>query len=304
DGLDVVAGGDFEHLAEVAGAADVGAGGGELAADERGALNLGRGGAGAEDDERALGAEGVDEVVELLVAGDGGEYEVERASELFDGGGFAGVDEGVGAEREGFGFLVLGGGEGGDLASKGSCELDGEVAEAADADDADARGRAGAVVAQRGVDGDAGAEERGGVDGVERVGDRDGEAAVDADGRGEASVAADAGGLGLGAEMLFAGAAPLADAAGVCLPADADALAYRGAVDVGADRGDGADDLVAGDERVAADAPVVVDEMDVGVADAAMLDADLDVVRPELSGRVAKGKELRSGGVGRESLNI
>src|SRR6185437_14172632 len=95
DGLDVVAGGDFEHLAEVAGAADVGAGDGEFATDERGALNLERGRAGAEDDERALGAEGVDEVVELLVAGDGGEDEVEGAGELFDGGGFAGVDEGV-----------------------------------------------------------------------------------------------------------------------------------------------------------------------------------------------------------------
>jgi len=160
------------------------------------------------------------------------------------------------------------------------------------------------MVAQRGVDGDAGAEERGGVDGVERVGDGDGEAAVDADRRGEASVAADAGGLGFGAEMLFAGAAPLADAAGVCLPSDADPLAYGGAVDVRADGGYGADDLVAGNERVAADAPVVVDEVDVRVADAAVGDADLDFIGPELSGRVAKGEQLGSGGVGRESLDL
>jgi hypothetical protein len=144
------------------------------------------------------------------------------------------------------------------------------------------------VVAERSVDGDATAEERSGGDGIECVGDGDGEAAVDANGGGEAAVAADAGGLRLGAEVLFAGAAPLADAAGVCLPADADALAYDGSVDVRADRGDGADDLVARDERVAADAPVVVDEVDVGVADAAVRDADLDVVGPELSGRVAE----------------
>ena len=118
-------------------------------------------------------------------------------------------------------------------------------------------------------------------------------------------MAADAGGLRFGAEVLFAGAAPLADAAGVCLPADADALAYgQGAVDVGADGGDGSDDLVAGDERVAADAPVVVDEVDVRVADAAVSDADLDVIGAELSGRVAEGKQLGSGGVGRESLDI
>ena len=138
DGLDVVAGGDGEHLAEVAGAADAGAGDAELAADERGAGDLERGWAGAEDDERAFGAEGFDEVMEVLVAGDGGEDEVEGAGEFLDGGGLAGVDEGVGAEREGFGFLVLGAGEGDDFGTEGAGELDGEMAEAADADDADA----------------------------------------------------------------------------------------------------------------------------------------------------------------------
>ena len=124
--------------------------------------DLQRRGAGAEDDERALGAESVDEVAEVLVAGDGGEDEVEGAGELFDRGGFAGVDEGVRAEREGFGFLVLRGGEGGDFGAEGAGELDGEMAEAADADDSDARGGASAVVAERRVDGDAAAEQRGG----------------------------------------------------------------------------------------------------------------------------------------------
>jgi hypothetical protein len=146
------------------------------------------------------------------------------------------------------------------------------------------------VVAERSVDGDAGAEEWGSGDGVECVGYGDGEAAVDADCGGEASVAADAGGLGFRAEVFVAGAAPLADAAGVCLPADADALTDGGAVNVRTDGGDGADDLVAGDERVAADSPVVVDEVGVGVADTAVSDADLDLVGPELSGRVAEGE--------------
>lgn len=304
DGLDVVAGGDFEHLAEVAGAADAGAGDGELVTDERAAGDLERGRAGAEDDERAFGAEGFDEVMEVLVAGDCGEDEVEGARVLFDGRGLAGVDEGVGAEREGFGFLILGGGEGDDFRTEGAGELDGEVSEAADADDADAGGGAGSAVAERGVDGDAGAEERGGVDAVEGIWDGDGEAAVDADGRGESTVAADAGGLGLGAEVFFAGAAPLADAAGVCLPADADALTDDGTMHGGAEGGDGADDLVAGDEGEAGDAPVVVDQVNVGVADAAVGDADLDVIGAQIAGRVTEGEELSSGGVGRESLDI
>ncbi len=162
-----MAGGDLEHLAKVAGTADVGAGDGELAADEAGAGDLQGRGAGAEDDEGSLGAEGFDEVVEVLIAGDGGEDEVEGARELFDRGGLACVDESVRAEREGFGFLVLGRGEGGDLRAEGAGELDGEVAETADADDADARGGAGAVVAEWSVDGDASAEEWGGGDAVE-----------------------------------------------------------------------------------------------------------------------------------------
>jgi hypothetical protein len=33
-------------------------------------------------------------------------------------------------------------------------------------------------------------------------------------------------------------------------------------------------------------------------------DADLDVIGPKFSGRVAEGEQLGSGGVGRESLDI
>jgi hypothetical protein len=146
------------------------------------------------------------------------------------------------------------------------------VAQAADADDADARGGAGEPVAQRAVDGDAAAEQRADAFAFKGVGNGDGEAGVDADLVGIAAVAADAGGLGLGAEVLFAEAAPLADAAGVGLPADADALADLAVADGGADGGDLADDLMAGDEGVLAEAPVVVDEVDVGVADAAVGD--------------------------------
>ena len=40
-------------------------------------------------------------------------------------------------------------------------------------------------------------------------------------------MAADAGGLCLGTKVLFARAAPFADPAGVCLPADADALNHE-----------------------------------------------------------------------------
>ena len=113
------------------------------------------------------------------------------------------------------------------------------------------------------VDGDAGAEQGGDVFALQGRGNGDGKARVDADGVGVAAIATDAGGLRGGTEMFVALAAPLADAATVCLPADADALADGEVADPGAGGGDGADDLVAGDEGIAADAPVVVDEMNV-----------------------------------------
>jgi hypothetical protein len=75
-------------------------------------------------------------------------------------------------------------------------------------------------------------------------------------------------------------------------------------VDRGAECDDGPDDLVAGDERVAADAPVVVNEVDIGVADAAVGDADLNVKWSQLAGRIVKREQLGSGRMGRESLDV
>ena len=74
------------------------------------------------------------------------------------------------AQRLGFGFLVLGGGEGGNLCAKGVGELDAEVAESADADDADARRGAHAMVAKGAIDSDAGAEQGSDVLALERRG--------------------------------------------------------------------------------------------------------------------------------------
>jgi len=60
---------------------------------------------------------------------------------------------------------------------------------------------------------------------------------------------------------------------------DAYTLARAEALEAGADGGYFTDDLVAGDDGVAAVAPGVVDQMNVGVADSAMGDLDLDVGR-------------------------
>jgi hypothetical protein len=96
----------------------------------------------------------------------------------------------------------------------------------------------------------------------------------------------------------------LALVAGTCarlarvrLGADADEVAWLDAADgLGADADSDADDLVARDDRERLWAPVTVDGVDVGVADAGVLDRDEDVVltdRAALDGD--RGQRLAGG---------
>ena len=88
------------------------------------------------------------------------------AAEFLEFGGGVlrgGVDVDVRAELFGERSFVCAAGDGdGAIAAFGGV-LDGEVAEAADAEDGDSVAGAGSAVAQAVVGGDAGAEERGGV---------------------------------------------------------------------------------------------------------------------------------------------
>jgi hypothetical protein len=61
---------------------------------------------------------------------------------------------------------------------------------------------------------------------------------------------------------------------------------------------------MAGDEGVLADAPVVVDQVHVGVADAAVGDLDLDFVGAEVARGVAEGQQLCASGVDRETFDL
>ena len=71
---------------------------------------------------------------------------------------------------------------------------------------------------------------------------------------------------------------------------------WRG--DLGADLGDDADDLVAGHDRERLGAPVAVDGVDVGVADAGVLDLDEDVVGSDVAALDGGGGQRLAGGGG------
>jgi hypothetical protein len=61
---------------------------------------------------------------------------------------------------------------------------------------------------------------------------------------------------------------------------------------------------MAGNERILADAPVVGDQVKVAVADAAVGDGDLHLLRTQLAGVVAIGQQFRSRRVYCKSLNL
>ena len=160
----------------------------------------------------------------------------------------------VGAEAQAVLLLLQRLRQHGDLGAERVGDLDGHVAQAAEADDGDLLAGAGAPLAQRRVGGDAGAQQRRGGGRVDAVGDGEDVVGVDDDVGGVAALGGGAVAVGAGvggdhaveAVLLVAVAAVGALAAGVDHAADADAVADLVAGDVGADLGDDADDLVAG----------------------------------------------------------
>ena len=104
------------------------------------------------------------------------------------------------------------------------------------------------------------------------------------------------------AVLLLALQAVGALAAGVDHAADADAVADGVLGHAGADLGDDAGDLVAGDQRVLLRAPVAADGVDVGVADAGELDLDQDVVRADVAAFDGGGDEVL--GSGRRCVSV
>ena len=263
------------------------------------------GSAGSADvDQRPVDGEQPQVGVEVDAGADRVEDQVEPAGKFLERRRVGGREVVVRAETQAVLLLLQRLREHGDLGAEGVGDPDGHVTEAAEADDGDLLAGSGAPAAQRGVGGDAGAQQwcRGGR--VEAGGHGEDVVGVDDDVGGVAALGGGAVAVGagvrgdhaVGAVLLVAVAAVGALAARVDHAADADAVADLVRGDVGAGFGDDADDLVAGYDGEGLGSPVAVDGVDVGVADAGVLDRDEDVVGSDLATLDGGGGQRLAGG--------
>ena len=156
------------------------------------------------------------------------------------------------------------------------------MAQPADADDADAVGRLG-VHRQRREDGDAAAQERPGVGEVQLFRQRDGPSPVRADVGREPAAMTDDGRLHLRAKVMASRHALVTVHAASRVPADADALSDLESLGIRTYGRDPTDDLVAENRGVLRNAPVIVQDGEIGVTQTAVFDRDFNVLDPERS---------------------
>ncbi|MPM63465.1 hypothetical protein SDC9_110345 [bioreactor metagenome] len=192
--------------------------------------------------------------------------------------------------------------EHGDLGAHRRGDLDAHVAQPAHPDDGDPAALADPPVVQRGVGGDPGAQQRRGHLPRQGLGDMDRERLPDDDLLRVATLGVLAVGHRLAvredaavAELFLPRQAVLALPAGVDHAADTGHIAHPEPGHLGADRGDDADDLVAGRQRPLPLPPLTGDRADIGVADAAVGDVDPDVIGAQVATLHGEGLEWLAG---------
>ena len=180
-------------------------------------------------------------------------------------------------------LAVAGPGEGEDALALVAGDLRHDVRRGAEAVDAEGLGRA--RHAMRAVADQPGAEERRGIGIAVAVRDAEAVAVVGEDEVLVAAVEMAAGEARVVAEILLAGMAEAAAAAGAAEPGNADPLADGEAMGAVAHPRHLADDLVPRDHRMAAHRQLAVDEVEVGAADAAGEHPQEQLGRPGLGNR-------------------
>jgi len=140
-------------------------------------------------------------------------------------------------------------------------------------------------------DGDASAEERTGTDGGKGFGKFCGPGPVGADEIGEAAVAPDDGPLPCGAEVVVAAHALWTGHAAFRKPAETNAVAGDKVFNHRTNGLDATNDFVSGHERIGGKAPLVAEHAEIRVTDAAVFDADVDMLGTDGREFVGEGFE-------------
>lgn len=241
----------------------------------------------ADQNVHAVKAQGVEVRVQIVLHRNGVEQEIEVTGRGFHLLGVGRHDHMIGALTPTFFGLARRAGEQRHFSAHGLGELDAHVAEAAHAENPDLVTGFDAVVLERRVGGDAGAENRCGTGQRQTFRDPHNKMFADHDAvgitaHGIAAVDPIRGGVSHGrafeAILLEVRLTGFAAAAGVDHAADADQIAYLVTGDIRTDSGDFSDDLMAGHQRINGNAPFVACLVDVGVADAAVKNFDRHVV--------------------------
>ena len=168
------------------------------------------------------------------------------------------------------------------------------MAEAANADDADAAVRRDVMHQQRLEDGDAAAEHRPGGFKIDVFRQRDHPLPVGAQLIGEAAAVDDGGHRAFQTVHVVAADTGVAVAAAARRPANADLLANLQPFILrrAAQRRHPANHLVTGHQRIARHAPFIVDHRQVGVADPAVLHLHFDIFRLKVAGIVLPQRQI------------
>ena len=273
--------------------------------------SIGRGGS-SDHGQNAVGPEHRDVHVVVVGGGERVQDEVELAGGALDLRFVSGQHELVRAEPQSVGLLGGGGAEDGDLGPQRGRELHAHVAEAAQPDHGHPLSLPNLEATQGRVGRDARAEQRRRLLWRQPGRYLEHEALVDHGLRGvaalghglavlfEAAVSQDESVL---AELLEARAALGTGATGVHHASDTGGVAHLEVLDRAADRGDLPHDFVARHHRVQRHSEVVVHEVNVGVAHAAMRDVQDDVARAGVAALEAERPERGSGTRGGKSLD-
>lgn len=275
--------GEFEHLADGRAVADGAAADGLLPEQQLKARNLQVSRRRAQDEHRAASPQDAEPEAPIQRSEDRVQDEILRVRGGFHVAGVFGDDEVMRPKSAGFVFLVGRRGKGGHFASHRGGELDAQMSQAPNADHAHLVMRLNPKQAHRRINRDASAQQRRSVLGGHAVGNEKGEASIHPNGLREAAGPSDASGAVVGTAIFLAPNAPLAIHARAALPADAHALA-RLQMGPGARRPDNPDDLMSGHERVLANSPIVINQVNVAMANAAVGDFDFHLVRAERGG--------------------